>query len=232
MRLPSVPSMACVMLLFCALPMSAQQKQAKQSSPKPPAIERITDSLYRIGRVMVDMKARTVTCPGVVNMNRGPVEYLAVGPGGKLHESVLRIDARPIYVQLGLILLNLEPHCLIKAQGDAGPVGGPPLRITVKWKTISGKEETHSAEDLVLIRGKVWPHNTADSKPGAWSFTGSQITRLSGFSADAERSLVAVWNDPVAVVNNRELHGGDNSHEASAIVPPVGTSVELVMQPL
>jgi hypothetical protein len=231
-RFGNQSALCTVVLLALATPGLCQSKPQSPAKPaQTPAIERITDSLYRIGRVMVDMKAKTVTCSGVVNMSSGAVEYLAVGPGGKLHESVLRIDARPIYVQLGLILLNLEPGCLLKSQGDPAPAGGPGLKLTVRWRSLSGEEHACPAEDFILVRGKPWPHGATEPKSGAWCFTGSQITRLNGFSADAERSLIAVWNDPVAVVNNREVHGGENTHEASNKVPKVGTPVELVIQP-
>jgi len=202
---------------------------AAASKPAPPAVERITDSLYRIGKVMVDTKARTVTVPGVVNMSRGPVEYLAVAAGGKLHESVLRVNVRPLYVQLGLILLDLDPVNKLKFQGDAAEPGGPMLRVDVLWRDISGSEHRMPAEDLLLVKGKPWPRSKAAQT--AWSFTGSRITRQSGFLADLEKSVIAVWHDPAAVIDNATIHGGENTHEVSLNCPPVGTLVELVIQP-
>ncbi len=214
-----------------ALAQRTLTQESTKRKPAPPPVERITDSLYRIGRVMVDTKARTVTCPGVVNMSHGPVEYLAVAPGGKLHESVLRVDVRPLYVQLGLILLDLDPHNGLKFQGDAADTGGPLLRIEVRWHDITGAEHRKPAEELILVKGKPWRVAISADKHASWSFTGSQITRQSGFLADSEKSIVAVWHDPAAIIDNAEKHGGENTHEVSHNCPPVGTPIELIILP-
>ena len=77
-----------------------------------------------MGKALVDTRARTVTCPGRINMDEGAIEYLAVAPRGKTHESLLLIDARPLHLQLALLLLGLEPKNVLERQGDkATPQG-------------------------------------------------------------------------------------------------------------
>ena len=120
---------ACRWQLACScFPVSSQGQSAagQQSGGRrkpgkaqaPPQVERITDNVYRIGAATVDIQARTVTCKGVINMDDGAIEYLAVAPGGKTHESLLRIDVRPLHLQVALMMLDLEPKNVLKFQGD------------------------------------------------------------------------------------------------------------------
>src|SRR5207248_7137329 len=119
-----------VLLLSAAL--AAAPVRAQPAPPRLPAdAERISDNVYRIGKVIVDLKARTVTCPAKINMQRGLVEYLAVATRGKLHESVLEVDARPLHIQLALILLGLEPRGGLRYQGDTKQPLGSPVDIWV-----------------------------------------------------------------------------------------------------
>src|SRR5262249_42273320 len=100
-----------VSVVICLLAAGAWGQGAQGPGRKVPAeAERITDNLYRIGKVIVDLKARTVSCEGKVNMQRGLVEYFAVASHGKLHESVLELDVQPLHLQVGLLLLGLEPQ--------------------------------------------------------------------------------------------------------------------------
>ena len=80
----------------------------KQSRTAPPEAVRLGEGRYRIGRLEVDTEKREVTIRGWVNMSAGLIEYLACSAGGKLHESILVLDAKPIHLQVALILLGLE----------------------------------------------------------------------------------------------------------------------------
>src|SRR5262245_6518127 len=76
-----------------APPATPETQAYKPGAPAlPPEAEKIGDDLYRVGAVKLDMKARTLTCPGYVNMQKGMIEYMAVTPTGKRHESVLVLD--------------------------------------------------------------------------------------------------------------------------------------------
>src|SRR5438874_1866611 len=78
-----------VSVVIFLLAAGAWGQGAGQGRKLPADAERISDNLYRIGKVIVDLKARSVSCEGKVNMQRGLVEYFAVASHGKLHESVL-----------------------------------------------------------------------------------------------------------------------------------------------
>ncbi|HEV2471337.1 MAG TPA: YdjY domain-containing protein [Chthonomonadales bacterium] len=190
-------------------------------------VEKITDSVYLVGKAMVDTKARTVTCNGAINMREGPVEYLAVTPLGKTYESVLRIDVRPLHLQVALLLLGLEPRNVLARQGDPATPQGAPVELRVEWRDAHGSSHNVPAEGLVaqMPGFKRMP-------PHAWVFTGSRVLKA-GFEADLCGSLVAVWHDPAAMLDNPLPGGGTNSYVANtANLPPLGTRIRLVFHAL
>jgi hypothetical protein len=207
--------------IICAAALCLAAPQARRSLP--PA-ERITDTLYRIGHVTVDTAARTATCRGEINMNGGPIEYLAVGMKGKRHESLLALDVRPLHLQLALLLLGLDPKNVLKSQGERRAPEGDPVTLRVRWRDSAGKRHDVRAEELVMRMPGRHPMPRHE-----WVFTGSRISEA-GFEADLDESIVAVWHDPVAILDNPLVEGGDNSWEADpSRSPPRGTSVELVV---
>lgn len=192
----------------------------------PPDAERLSEDRYRLGKVIVDLGRHEVSCPGKVNMRRGAVEYLAVAHQGKRHESVLVLDVRPLHLQLGLILLGMEPGGGIRRQGDTQAPSGSPVRLRVEWSR-GGRKVAAPASELA------WDQNSRRPMPdGAWVFTGS-ATDADGFVADRERSLVALFRDPAAIVNNSLPEGADDTvyKVNERIIPPLGTPVTLVASP-
>lgn len=215
-------SALCLCGSLCGHPVNAQARK-----PSPPPVERITDNVVRVGNVLVDTQERMVTCPGVVNMDSGPVEYLAVGPKGKLHESLLRLDIRPIHLQVALLLLDLEPRNVLRYQGDRRTPQGAPVELLVRWRDAAGKTQEHRAEDLLLEMPGQRP-----APHGPWVFTGSRILK-EGFEADLSHSLIAVWHDPAAILDNPRPAGASNAYVVhSRRTPKRGTKVELVIRAL
>ncbi len=219
----------CHLLLLLAVtpPLIAAGPKA-QKSPRPVEtprqVERITDHLYRLGKVMIDTQARTVTCSGVINMQDGAIEYLAVAPGGKLHESLLRLDVQPLHLQIALLMLNLEPENILKYQGEAKTPKGASVRIRVSWRDSIGDQHSVPAEQLMVEM----PGEKA-SAPHNWVFTGSRILKEVGFEADAEKSLIAVWHDPAAIIDNPSPAGALNVYAVARKCPRRNTQVDLVI---
>jgi hypothetical protein len=190
-------------------------------------VERITANVYRIGAVIVDTEARTVTCKGVINMDDGAIEYLAVAPHGKTHESLLRVDVRPLHLQVALLMLDLEPKNVLKFQGDPTTPQGAPVEIRVRWRDLKGAEQEARAEDLIL---EVPAKRTMP--PNRWVFTGSRVLK-EGFEADLAKSLVAVYHDPAAILDNPLPGGATNNYVVNTKrVPKRGTSVDFVLKAL
>lgn len=195
-----------------------------QNTQTTPAVERITDSLYRIGKALVDTKARTIVCPAQINMDNGSIEYLAVAPGGKTHESLLLVEIRPLHLQLALLLLGLEPKNVLIRQGDKTTPQGAPVNLFARWRDTQGNQhESHIEEWIMDTSGKPMPAHT-------WVFTGSRIVPQ-GFEADLEKSLIAVWHDPAAIINNPLPGGAINAYIVNAKhVPKRAIPIEFIIK--
>lgn len=216
-----------VLLLSASAPYVQKAKRPAPPKPKekPPVAEKITENVYRIGSATVDIAAKTVVCPGEINMDKGAIEYLAVAPGGKTHESLLTIRVRPLHLQVALILLGLEPKNVLKEQGERKKPEGDPVEIRVRWQDKNGDAQEFSADHFIAKQ--------PDGKPIApqnWVFTGSRVLK-EGFEADMEKSLVALWHDPAAILDNPAEEGAENIFVVNAArTPKRGTRIEFILK--
>jgi hypothetical protein len=223
---------AALFALFALLGGTAARPQGASppGSGLPKEAEKIGEDLFRIGKVRVDLKAKTLTCSGKINMSKGTIEYLAVAPRGKRHESVLVLDAHPLHFQLGLILLGLEPKGGImrtpNPRVSQGEPKGSPVDLWVLWQR-GGRAVRVAGETLAWDIGKRRPMES-----GAWIFSGS-TGGFSGFVAEEDLSMVATYRDPVAVINNALPQGLDDTiYKANErVLPPVGTPVTFSVTP-
>ena len=202
-----------------------QQKPAKKPDRPAPADRTDHGTYLSGGRCSLDTQERTVICTGEINMDEGPIEYLAVAPGGKTHESLLRIDVRPLHLQLALLMLDLEPKNVLSRQGEKTTPQGDPVELRIRWRDKDGQAHDVRAEELVA------DGRTEKPMPAhAWVFTGSHVLKQ-GFQADLEKSLVAVWHDPAAILDNPLPGGGDNAWIVNAKrTPRRGTRVDFVIK--
>ena len=178
---------------------------------------------FEIGGVRILKKSGRVEFPAKVNMAKGLLEYLIVGGAGKLHESLLRAEVEPYSLQIALLLLGLEGTMdPLGGQGDPRQPEGDPVSIWVRWK------------DMEMLRIEQWVLNKKDNRPmepGQWIFTGSFVAD-GVFMAQVEKSIVAVYRDPVAMIDNP--HPDATSDEVWFVneghVPPPGTGVTVIIQ--
>jgi len=203
-------------------PQSPSDTQSQTPSPK---VVKLKENLYKIGEVTVDTKKREASIHGWVNMNVGLIEYLACSAGGKLHESVLVLDVKPTILQVALILLGLEAEGDFQYQGDPNPPKGDPVEIWVEWNQEEEKKLLR-AEDMILDnkKGKPMEHTN-------WVFTGSVIHE-GRFIAEMEKSLIATYHDPAAILNNPLPEGADDTVYSvnSNLVPQRGTPITLTIK--
>jgi hypothetical protein len=224
---PGVVAAMCGLRPLTALAQSAPANgENADDKSKLSGVEKIGDDLYRVGKMTVDLKAKTATVGGTINMSKGMVEYFACAPHGKLHESVLSVDVRPLHLQVALILLDLEPKGGLRYQGDTQVPKGSPVDVWVTWQR-AGKVTKVRAEEMVWDIPRKQP---MQRKP--WVFSGSRIDG-NGFVADRGLSLIATYRDPDAIVNNALPSGSDDTVYKSneRIVPPYGTPVTVILSP-
>ena len=216
---------------FCAVGITTStlwsQAQDTLQEQQEPSIVKLSEGVYKVGAVIIDRTQNEIRVEGEVNMQRGAIEYLACARGGKLHESVLVIDVKPYELQVALLLLGLEPGGNLEYQGDARTPQGDSLEIRVQWDE-KGAMKKHRAEDFVF--------NLAEKRamtPTPWIFTGSKIEN-GVFVANVERSLVATYHDPYALINHPLPTGADDTvyKVNETLVPKKGTPVTVVVKSL
>ena len=188
-------------------------------------VEKISEGVYRIGKVTVDQKKRELTMEGSVNMQEGLVEYLAVAEKGKLHEAVLIMNVEPLHLQLGLILLGLKYGRNLKYQGEPADPIGDPVNIFVEWGG-EGRKKRVRGEDLILNQ-----QTEKSMSQTHWIFSGSfEVEGI--FAAQLERSLIATYHDPASIIDNPLPEGADDTilYVNKELVPPVGTAITMTIK--
>ena len=116
---------------------------------------------------------------------------------------------------------------MLKEQGEKKIPEGDPVTLSVRWRNAQGESVEARAEELLLRQpGEV------TLKPQNWVFTGSRILK-EGFEADIAKSLIAIWHDPAAILDNPTPEGSENSYTVrTERVPKRGTRIELIVKAL
>jgi hypothetical protein len=190
------------------------------SEPQPePTPVRWDGTTAILGAVHLDSATKTVLATGWVNQTSGPIEVLACGLKGKVHESVFVLALNPLDLQAAFLLAGLKGGEPMSAIG-AGPPRGAPVDLWVEWKD---GDETRTARAETFV----WNIEDAAVLPETpWTFTGS-IVKDGEFKAMAEESLVATYWDPYAIVNLPLPCGANDEilHVNTNAVPPYETPV-------
>jgi len=223
-------------MLLCAAAALPTVGQAEETPPPTnPIMREVSPGIYEIGPVRLDQKARTLTFPGMVNMNDGNLEYLLVTERGNVHESLLESDVSPNDLHFAMLLLgakgsgestaNLPPGQIdAKYLKTAPKLKGDPIDIRVKW---------HAGETEKTVPVEDWIINTQTNKPmerGPWIYNGS-LFNDGHFMAQIEGAHAALVTFPAALINNPRK-GNDNDQiwiVNTKAVPAVKTPVEIVI---
>jgi hypothetical protein len=207
-----------------------------------------------------------VRVDGQVCIERGILEFLAVASQGKAYESLFVLDCKPSQLQVAMLIAGWQQGALPpQVRGDfspgtrpsaSRPAGAPrtprpPLpqsdtpsgeptcvAVDVDVRQEDGSWQRRSIESLLVDR-------RTDNAPSrlAWAFTGSFFVRDRGtgrefFAADGERSIIAMWYDPTALLNITQDVGNPYRGNASGLqIDPAGplkqgTRVRLVLRPV
>jgi len=236
----SGPAASAVLLLLGLGVAGAQEKPATPTAPAitpvaptpvavPPApvpIERLPNGDIRLGVITLHRKERVLSFPATVNMNTNMImEMLIATPEGRLHESLLKTEARPIHLQTMLYLLDLKNGPRVPdAKGNQGDL----VDIDIEWAKADGTKVVEPAENFV------W-NNKAETvmKRSGWVFVGTTISN--GVSqADSEGNIAISW----AVGNSiLDLAGPEADVDDLFNInvkhtdPPLGTPVRVIITP-
>jgi hypothetical protein len=173
-------------------------------------IKEVRPDEVRVGEVRLLKKERTLIFTATVAIRTQPLEYALVHETGKAHEALLvtKVPIQDVHVAA----------LLIEASGQAP-------RIEVSWRK-NGGEARMPLSDLIRVH-QVAP-DTLSANP--WIYTGSEFHH-GGFAAMSEGSLVALVNDPAALVNHRAaaaLQRDDVFFAATEKLPAEGVPVSVM----
>lgn len=227
-RLKAKAHSVALLIVFLVLSGCRGVVYGRENKPQEPPLKKIAPGVFEIGGVRILMNKGAVEFPAVLNMDQGLLEYLVVEETGKVHESLLSTKVAPYNLQVALLMLGLEgaKESNIKNRYRWKPEGDP-VTIRVRWKSKkNGHMETAPIEHWIL--------NMRNRKPMAlvkWVFTGSMIYKGT-FMAQVEKSMIAVFHDPVALINNPLPDGASDEiwYVNREEVPPPGSEVVVIIR--
>lgn len=238
---PARRTVLCLAVAGCCLAASLSAAQTPPRVPPrprvfgatppplaPARVEKLDGSRVRIGTVTVDLAAKEVSVPGVIN-DVPVLEFLVNTKGGyKSYESAIEIDSNAIDFNLGLILIGLDrEHATNRPRFHFDPIppSGDPVELWVSW-IVDGAERRVRAEELI------WDDSAKATMPvGRWVYTGSRFVQGStAFLADVDGVVVGFVHTPAPLIERADPVPGP--YGAIRINPNLqlkpGTAVNLI----
>ncbi len=217
--------------LWSTVPTKAEQAPVMPLTPMvnqqvylQPPIKMLRPGVFEVGGCTITKDQNRIEFPATVNMREGLLEYLIVGSVGKLHESLLQTKVEPYALQIALLLAGLEGSTNpLAMQGQAVKPEGDLINIWLSW-IEDGQEKKIRIEQSIL----------ADNKPIdeiPWVFTGSVF--VDGvFMAQIEKSIVAVYHDPTALIDHQlDIGASDEVWLVNpSMVPEIGTKIKVIIE--
>ena len=189
-------------------------------------------------------KPAALMLAGTLIIDQGPVdglEVMACLPTGKTHESLVRLTAASGQLIKATAIATLGLDDGVPAPEALGHPGrGTPLRVVVAWQSPDQPGQWLAIDASSLIRDR----NTDKPYPALpFIYTGSRILEVDEtgldskpikrkrFMLDSTKSVIDVVDEPDALMASPFPGAGTDKHfEAySAICPPAGTAVKLVI---
>ena len=222
-------------LFVCVLSFVLSREAGAEVPENGDVVKKIGESLYRVGEIQFDAESREIRIPVTVNMREGgPLEYLLVHESGKVHEAIFTTTVAPINLQIVMKLLRY--------QTGSGDVFNPLLATENIGKDGGVEEgrgdavafyfESSEGGDGVAVHEFVIDRQSAEAMlPGDWIYTGSEV-REGTFLAEAEGSIIAIYLDPIAMLNmTREGADDDDRWGArTSVIPEIGTKGTLLIR--
>lgn len=223
-------------LLLISFLVARGMAEEEEQKPERPAVTKIGEHRYRLGKIEFDAKNREIFIPVTANMREGgPIEYVLVHENGKIHESVFTTKISPFHLQVAMKLLKfkagegdifnrlLAPEFLEKEGGVEADRGDA---VVVQYLE-AGKEDRIPAAETIIDGGGAEPMS---DEP--WVFTGS-VMEGGTFVAETEGSIIAIYLDRVSLLNmSREGADLDDRWGAnSKAIPEIGAKGTIILSP-
>ncbi|MEJ6000147.1 YdjY domain-containing protein [Paucibacter soli] len=217
---------ACLTLGWSATLSGAQTPASRVGELRPLGQDR-----FQIGRIVVDKRAGRFSVPGRVHVLGKPLEYLATSPGGlKAYETMLELDASGSEFNLACILLGLERDANEvpwRQYRQVPRLVGARVALFIAWSEGGKRRQVSAAQALLNADAGVQPDSVE------WVYTGSPVSEGNArFAADDTGTLIGFVHDASSIIEAAAPIGigAYGSVRGHAMVPPVGTAIELVVE--
>jgi hypothetical protein len=185
------------LFLLCSDPTAMGQElqtrnvnQSGERMKANPALAAAIEKLKMPG-VTIHLAERCVDIAAKICLDKGMLELVACTPGTKEHESIVVIEARPMHIHTGLLLLGSEPGSPAlrsKANGEVHPLlfthpKGDAIDVYLVFPDKTGKQTEHPINEFIARTPMetLLPSEATDSKETnqfpthAFLFAGSQL---------------------------------------------------------
>jgi hypothetical protein len=226
-----MPTLRSALLCLVAAGLCGWSTRAQDGQPQ--AADAGRPDASKMPHVSVDVKKRQIRIDAETLNPQMPLEFFCCLAGTTEHESVLRTEAKPSHVHLGLLMLGLQPGEPVKYSKAADkwlPPHGPPLHISCEWTDKDGKL-VHVGANRMMRNVK----SKREMPPTTWIFAGSRVMEDGRYAADTTGYLVSVVNFDLTVIDLPEIHSSANEtlewEYNPDVVPTKGTKVTMVIEP-
>ena len=182
--------------------------------------------------IHIDVKNKQIRIDSEEIDCKAPLEFFSVVNGTNEHESVLRTEAQPSKIHLGLLMLGLEPGEGVKYSEAAKkwfPPHGPPLKISCEFVKDGKKVVVPAYRMMRDIKTK------KSMPPMTWIFVGSRVMEDGHYAADVTGYVVSVVNFELTLIDIPDLASSANEtlewEIDTDVAPPGGTPVTMIIEP-
>lgn len=178
-----------------------------------------------------------VVVAGMILMDRGIIELLACGEGGKEHESVLRLECDIQSLDLALQLSGMKRGPIPARLNDPKVPQGSRVLVLLQWTDEEGKVITHRAEDCVIDVRRRTPMPRS-----GWTYVGAMIPiqdpagapgkTYRVLAATSSRSLMTTYRDLSTLLDNPLEEAVDDTVYVAnyMLLPQPGTKVRVILR--
>jgi hypothetical protein len=204
-----------------------------------PTVEKIDETHYRIGKIIIDKTTREIRFPAKIDETERQLEFLLVHESGKAYESLLSTTVSPTYLNLAFTLLRYPPshefYPLLDENGHMtnhypnvpeATKAAARIAIDVEWKD-GDKIRRYASNEL--IQNSV---TSAIMPAGPWVYGGS-VFHGKQYVAEVTGDIVSIYAANTAIVN---YPGKDNDNNNIWIpyvkrMPAAKTNVTVIITP-
>jgi hypothetical protein len=197
-----------------------------------PLFVQAADKVGHLQHVDFDVEKKQVRVECEALAVQAPLEFFCCVRGTNEHESVLRTEARPSDIQIGLLAIGLQPGAPVTFNPAANQwiaPHGPPLHISVEFEK-EGKTLAYPAYR--------WLRNLKTKKEPAaftWVYAGSRVMPDGKFAADVTGYVVSIVNFDLTMIDVPELASSNNEtlewERNAELMPKLGSKVWMVIEP-